>query len=160
MSYESEPYEYALHLCGSCFDNPGFIGEGITKGKHFFSDVRELWYFFAEVKILQYKHKAGFLKYSVSEGRDVRFFTRGKIILMHDFITYQVSYDFDTIVDHGVAAAAFKLGLLSCDCGKSALIRKFNPEFQLVPCGQVIELINVKFENLKNEKQPYENRNK
>jgi len=151
--YSNEPYEYRLDLAGPCFDHPGFVGEGITQGQHFFNTVSELWYFFAEVKILQSKHKAGFMRHEVREGRDVRFYTSARILLMHNFVTYEVRYDFPDAVAHTNAAFAFEnMGLLSaCDCARSALIKKFVPEFEVLECGRTVELISIKYEDLKYE---------
>lgn len=153
MDYENDKYEYRLDLFGACMDHPGMIGEGITAGKHFFDTIEQLWYFFAEVQILKHKHQAGFLEYQVREGKNVRYFTRAKVLFMYEFITYQVQHDFRTVYRHEVAKHEFTTGFMTCDHYRSAMIKKTCPEFKLLPCGTTIELINIELEDLKYEKQ-------
>ncbi len=57
MNYDHEKYEYCLCVFGPMFDTPEVIGEGLSAGKHYFDTYGELWYFIAELKIVEHKFK-------------------------------------------------------------------------------------------------------
>lgn len=149
--FDKEKYEYCLAVHGPLFTMPDAKLEGLKAGKHYFNDVRELWYFFAELQILAHKLKAPPPMYTVREGRSVRYRTVATLTYLHNFITYQVDVTVDPITDHKelkqrLSAPDCGYG---CDCVRSILIRAVSPDFPQLDHGDTIELLTVKIEDKK-----------
>jgi hypothetical protein len=150
-NFDNEKYEYCLSVFGAMFNCPEIVGAGLVAGKHYFETISQLWYFFAELKILEHKFKTPALEYEVREGRAVRYHTVVKLIYLHNYVTYQVDYKFDFLRNHKIVKDYFErapIGL-TCDCSRAALIRTVVPEFPDLAHGHTIELLSCKMEDKK-----------
>lgn len=151
--FEHEKHEYVLRVWGPMFDHPLIAEEGLKPGRHYFDTIEQAWYMYAELQIMRYRRQAGNLFFEIVEGKHVRYYSVAHLLYMHNFKTYMVKYDFQSVVDEQLAKEAFIKGSLSCDCSRSALLRKYNKaeDVQIIPCGNTIELLNIRIEHVKRQ---------
>lgn len=135
----SDGYEYHLKTWGGFYNKEHSSVHGKEAGDFWFNTWEDRDKYLHELKLLEKKHGANHLAYTLSEGHDCRKQTVVRITANYLGVTYNFEYNFGYGYGVDNAEFMFTAGNYGCDCNLSLFIQEKYPEFPELACGEKVE---------------------
>lgn len=134
--------EYLLNVWGGFFNEGNQVRHGKRPGYYWFNSPDEREAFVNDLMEIEERLDAHYLATRYYDGPLVRKRTIARGSLTYGSTIFNFEYDFGYGYDPEVARYAFTDGDYSCDCNRSLLIQKAEPDFRELPCGGEIGMFD------------------